>query len=114
MSKEQTHIIAQVLPVNGVDSGVTGNPIKKYLHHWPLFILSVTLFMVAAYFYLKLASPVYPITATLKFKTPTRSINDNSLENLDPSSSPIVVTNEIEVIHSKKIIYQVVKTSSYG
>jgi len=109
MNNQQAQIFAHIVPVSGTEPTVINNIIKKYLYHWPLFVLGVTLLMIAAYFYLKLASPVYPITATLQFKIPTRTTKDNSLENLDPSSNPIIVTNEIEVIHSKKLIYQVVK-----
>lgn len=115
MSKQQSQLTALILPsAASADAPGISSIIKKYLYHWPLFVIGVTICLIAAYFYLQAASPVYPITATLKFKTPTSAsgapltINDNSLENLDPASNPIIVENELEVMHSKKIIYKVV------
>jgi tyrosine-protein kinase Etk/Wzc len=61
-----------------------------------------------------LQKPVYPIVATLEFKAPTASsasltVNQNSTEQqLDPIDKPVIVENEIEVMQSKKLIYQVV------
>src|ERR1039458_9498312 len=115
MSKQQNQVSALVLPLSSTETPGTGNLIKKYLYHWPLFLLCVVILMVAAYYYLQIASPVYPITAALKFKTPTSAsgapltvYGSNSLESLDTSNNPIIVENEIEVLQSKKIIYQVV------
>ncbi len=115
MSKQQAQLTALVLPGTGNETSSDQNIIKKYLFHWPLFIVGVILFSVGAYYYLKVTSPVYPITATLKFKTPTSAsgapitIKDNSLDQLDPVTNPIIVENEIEVMQSKKLIYQIVK-----
>ncbi len=115
MSKQQTQLTALVLPAAGSDGPAFSSILKKYLFHWPLFVLGAALCLAGAYLYLKMASPVYPITATLKFKTPTTAsgapltINDNSLDQLDPVNNAIIVENEIEVMQSKKLIYQVVK-----
>jgi capsular exopolysaccharide synthesis family protein len=115
MSKQQSNITALVLPATGTESPAASNVIKKYLFHWPLFVVGVVLAMAGAYIYLKKATPVYPITATLKFKTPTSAsgtpltIKEGSLNDLDPATSPIIVENEIEVMQSKKLIYQIVK-----
>jgi len=116
MSKQKPQITTlTTLPILGSESSSdTSNLVKKYLYHWPLFILAVILALTAAYFYLKVAKPVYPIEATLEFKSPTASsasltVNQNSTEQeLDPIDKPIIVENEIEVMQSKKLIYQVV------
>ncbi|TSD67002.1 polysaccharide biosynthesis tyrosine autokinase [Inquilinus sp. KBS0705] len=115
MSKQQTQITTLALPAGGNDpSSNLSILIKKYLYHWPLFVVGVVLALTAAYFYLKLAKPVYPIVATLEFKTPTASsasltVNQSSTEQqLDPIDKPVIVENEIEVMKSKKLIYQVV------
>jgi tyrosine-protein kinase Etk/Wzc len=115
MSKQQTQITTLALPADGNEpSSNVSILIKKYIYHWPLFVIGVLLTLTAAYFYLKLAKPVYPIVATLEFKTPTSSsasltVNQNSTEQqLDPIDKPVIVENEIEVMKSKKLIYQVV------
>lgn len=115
MSKQKSQITHHLaLPIAGNESSDTSNLIKKYLYHWPLFFLAVILALIIAYFYLKVAKPVYPIEATLEFKAPTASsasltVNQNSTEQeLDPIDKPIIVENEIEVMQSKKLVYQVV------
>jgi len=89
--------------------------LKRYLYHWPLYILGVALALGLAYFYLLKTNPVYPITATLKFDVPTESSSGGGLatqsalvQSLDPTSKPVIVENEIDVIQSEKLIDQVV------
>jgi tyrosine-protein kinase Etk/Wzc len=89
--------------------------IKKYLYHWPLYIVGIILAMVLAYFYLLKTNPVYPIVATLKFDVPTLSSSGGGpmpqsalMQSLDPTSKPVIVENEIEVMQSEKLMYQVV------
>jgi len=114
MSKQKTQIATLALPETGSDSFGTGNLIKKYLYHWPLFILGIIVALIPAYFYLKSTNPIYPILATLEFKAPTASsasltVNQsNTQQELDPIDKPIIVENEIEVMQSKKLIYEVV------
>jgi len=115
MSKQKTQITTLALPTTGNESSSSASHlIKKYLYHWPLFVLAVIITVVLAFFYLKVTNPVYPILATLEFKSPTASsasltVNQNSTEQeLDPIDKPVIVENEIEVMQSKKIIYQVV------
>lgn len=114
MSKQQTQITTLALPVTENSTPAGNNLLKKYLFHWPLFALCAIIMLIGAYFYLKVTPPVYPILATLEFKAPTASsasltVNQSSTEQeLDPINKPIIVENEIEVMQSKKLIYQVV------
>jgi len=115
MSKKKTQMTTLALPVAADESASLGSElVKKYFYHWPLFIVGVVLATVGAYFYLKVTNPVYPILATLEFKAPTATsasltVNQNSTEQeLNPIEKPIIVENEIEVMQSKKLIYQVV------
>lgn len=116
MSKQKTQITALSLPVSDGGASSKNSPIKKYLFHWPLFVLSAFLALVCAYFYLQVAAPVYPISATLEFKAPTASSSQvnvtqqsATMETLDPIDKPIIVENEIEVMQSKTLLYQVVQ-----
>jgi uncharacterized protein involved in exopolysaccharide biosynthesis len=114
MSKQNTQITTLALPISGEDSSSSGNLIKKYLFHWPLFVLAIIITLVLAFLYLKIANPTYPILATIEFKSPTASsasltVNQSATDQtLDPINKPIIVENEIEVMQSKKLIYQVV------
>lgn len=113
MSKQSNQTTALILPGAPGEPSDTGNIVKEYLFHWPLFVVAVLIAIAAAYFYLAGASPVYPITAALKFINPTtdenRPSNDGSLSQLDPIKNPVLVEDEINVIKSKKLIYQVVE-----
>jgi tyrosine-protein kinase Etk/Wzc len=88
--------------------------VKKYVFHWPLFFVAIVAFGVASYFYIKVTKPVYPVTSTLEFKNDVSTSNAATPDNktgigeLDQISSPIIVENEVEVMQSKKIMYQVV------
>jgi tyrosine-protein kinase Etk/Wzc len=115
MSKQNsnTQIAAFTLPVSESKSTDTSKLIKKYIFHWPLFVLCSVLALVAAYFYTERTNPIYPILATLEFKTPVSSdgtvTNKNGVDQqLDPIKTPVIVENEIEVMQSKKLMYQVV------
>ncbi len=115
MSKQKPQITTLTLPITGNElSTADNNLFKKYLYHWPLFILGAIVFIAFAFLYLQVAKPVYPIMATIEFKSPTASsasltVNQTSTEQtLDPIDKPVIVENEIEVMQSKKIIFQVV------
>ena len=113
MSKQKTQVQTFTLPVGETDTSASGDIVKKYLFHWPLFVLGVIVFIVAAYLYLQVTKPTYPILATLEFKGPTSSegtviSKTGSDQQLDPISTPVIVENEIEVMQSKKLMYKVV------
>ena len=114
MSKQKTQVATLSLPGTETQTSSGSLLVKKYLYHWPLFVLCAIVALVVGYFYVKVTNPVYPILATLEFKAPTASsasltVNSNSTEQqLDPIDKPIIVENEIEIMQSKKLIYQVV------
>lgn len=113
MSKQKSQLTTFTLPTGDAESSASSDVIKKYLFHWPLFVLGVILFIILAFFYLQVTKPTYPILATLEFKGPTSSegtvIGKNGQDqNLDPISTPVIVENEIEVMQSKKLMYKVV------
>jgi tyrosine-protein kinase Etk/Wzc len=114
MSKQQTQVTTLKLPVTDSKSPDINKLIKKWLYHWPLFIIGVILTSFLAYYYIQITNPVYPIVATLQFKVPTASSSTGPasqsaiLTTLQPISKPIIVENEIEVMQSEKLMYQVV------
>lgn len=113
INKDNTYATI-TLPVSEVKSGDFTKSFKKYVFHWPIFLLSLIICVVAAFFYLKYTALVYPINATIEFKNVKGpeygSGQDKSgLHELDQISTPIVFENEIEILKSKKVMLQVVK-----
>jgi len=111
MSTSNPQITTITLPVSQSQAVDFPKLLKKYLFHWPLFFLSLAVVITLAYFYIKYARPVYPINATIEFKDDksTSTTGEKSgLSQLDQISSPVIVENEIEVMQSKQIMFQVV------
>jgi len=111
MSTTNPQITTITLPVSQNQSVDFVKLLKKYLFHWPLFVIALALFIVAAFFYLKYAHPVYPINSTIEFKDDKSAASTNEktgISTLDQISSPVIVENEIEVMQSKQIMFQVV------
>ncbi len=113
MNKQLNPSTALILPASSTEPSNSQNLIKEYVYHWPLFVVSILITIAAAYYYLATATPIYPITAAVRFTNPTtdnnKPINNGSLSQLDPINNPVVVEDEINVIKSKKLIYQVVE-----
>ena len=114
MSKQQRQIDPLEFPRETNESFELNKLLKKYLFHWPLFVIGIAITLALAYCYVKITPPVYPISATLEFNSPTATSTGipermNALQQvLDPLSKPVIVENELEVMKSKKIVFQVV------
>lgn len=86
----------------------------RYLIHWPWFIVSVIICIALAWGYLRLATPIYNISATVLIKDDKKGGGANmssELENLGLNgfvSSSNNVDNEIEVLRSKSLAREVV------
>ncbi|MGF2412522.1 MAG: GumC family protein, partial [Ferruginibacter sp.] len=84
--------------------------LSKYLPYWPLFILFALLSLVAAYVYLRYATPIYEASASIFIKDEKRGTQDSRMiEEFNLISSKKVVENEIEVLQSRTIMENVVK-----
>jgi tyrosine-protein kinase Etk/Wzc len=100
------------LPVSQAQTVDSSKLLKRYFFHWPIFILSLAVFIIAAYFYIQSTRPLYPVVASIEFKNTKPqdySSDKNNLGSLDQMSKPVVFENEIEIMKSKKIMLQVVK-----
>lgn len=83
----------------------------KYLAHWQWFALSVILCLTCTWFYLRYATRVYEITATVMIndeKKGGRNTASPALEELGFVSSGGNIDNEIEILKSKSLIQNVV------
>ncbi len=84
--------------------------VSKFLPYWPLLLLLSVIFLTGAYFYIRYyTTPVYEAKATLIIKDEKKGNEDSKLtESLDMISSKKIVENEIEVIHSRRLMDNVV------
>ena len=86
----------------------------KYLIHWPWFVGTVIVCLIAAYVYLYIATPVYNISATVLIKDDKKGGNSNNVAGLDELGLSGLITssqsidNEIEVLRSKTLVKEVV------
>ena len=81
----------------------------KYLPYWPLFLVTLIIFVIGAWAYLSYTKPVYGITSTLLINDEKKGADENKIEeSLNLLTSNKVVDNEIEVLHSRKIMDTVV------
>ena len=86
----------------------------KYLIHWPWFVVSVIICIACAWGYLRLATPVYNISATVLIKDDKKGGGASMSSELEKMgldgfvSSSNNVDNEIEVLKSKSLAREVV------
>lgn len=87
--------------------------LKPFLKKWWWFILSCLFFLFLAVFYLKIATPIYSVksTAVIKDTKKTPSADMGVLSQLGGfgSMGTNSIENEIEILKSKKLIYDVVE-----
>lgn len=94
------------------DGTVVQQIASKYLPYWPVFLLALALATVVAYFYIRYYTiPSYEATATLIIKDEKKGNEESKLvESLDQISAKKIVENEIEIIQSRKIMEDVVRS----
>lgn len=86
----------------------------RYIIHWPWFIVAVVICVAAAWGYLRLATPVYNISATVLIKDDKKGGGASMSSELEKMgldgfvSSSSNVDNEIEVLRSKSLAREVV------
>ena len=87
--------------------------LRKYLYHWPYFVIGILVCLGAGFTYLQFAEPEYEIKATLLIQDEKKTNDGQStLSEIDVSKSPMLVENEIEILKSRKLILQVVNDLS--
>lgn len=89
--------------------------IKPYLRNWLWFVIVPIVALVATYFYLKLATPIYSIQSSVLIKdakkNPISSGDFGVLQDLSGlgGMGTNSIDNEIEIFRSKKLMKEVVK-----
>ena len=87
----------------------------RYLIHWPWFVASVLFCVVCAFAYLKVATPVYNVSATVLIKDEDKGGGATMASELEKMglggmmNTKSNVDNEVEVLKSKSLALEVVE-----
>lgn len=87
----------------------------RYLIHWPWFVASVLICVACAFGYLKIATPVYNVSATVLIKDESKGGGATMASEMEKMglggmmTSASNVDNEIEVLKSKSLALEVVE-----
>lgn len=94
--------------VQGKEENLLTIFLDKFLPYWPLFIALAILSLATAWAYLRLATPIYEVTATLIIKDENKGVDESRLtESINAFASKKIVENEIEVIQSRGLMKKV-------
>ena len=86
----------------------------KYIIHWPWFVGAVLVCLIGAWIYVRMATPVYNISATVLIKDDKKGGNTGGMAGLEELglsgliSSSQNIDNELEVLRSKTLVKEVV------
>lgn len=86
----------------------------KYIIHWPWFVGAVLVCLIGAWIYLRMATSVYNISATVLIKDDKKGGNTGSMVGLEELglsgliSSSQNIDNELEVLRSKTLVKEVI------
>ena len=86
----------------------------KYIIHWPWFVGAVLVCLIGAWIYLRMATPVYNISATVLIKDDKKGGNTGGMAGLEELglsgliSSSQNIDNDLEVLRSKTLVKEVV------
>ena len=84
--------------------------IKTFFPFWPLFLVLVVVCILAAWGYLKYATPIYEASASIMIKDEEKGVDDSKImESINPFDSKKIVENEIEVLKSRDLMKAVVR-----
>jgi len=84
--------------------------VSRYLPYWPVFAIVVVLGLIVAAIYLKFKTPKYEVTASILIKDEKRGLDDSKiLDALNLFGAKKIVENEIEVLHSRSIMTEIVR-----
>jgi tyrosine-protein kinase Etk/Wzc len=82
-----------------------------FLPYWPVFIFSIFFGLGVGLLYISFTNPKYEASATLIVKDETKGNDDSKfMESLNLINTKKIVENEIEVLQSRKLMNEVVKS----
>ncbi|WP_162051953.1 GumC family protein [Pontibacter pamirensis] len=77
--------------------------LSKYLRYWYLFVLSIILFLTAAYIYVRYTTPLYDISSTLLVKDNKQGPNV-ALDDMGVFKTTEGIEDEIIILQSKSLM----------
>jgi len=81
----------------------------RFLPYWPLFTGLLVTCVIAAFVYLRYATPLYEISATMLIKDEKKGLDDSKImESLNIFSPNSIVENEMEILQSRGLMNEVV------
>ena len=87
--------------------------LEKYLVHFKWFILSVVLFGIFAFFYIRVQTPKYNISATILIKEKENGASSSDLSAFESlglfGSGENSIENEIQILQSRRLLALVVE-----
>lgn len=83
--------------------------IETFFPFWPLFLILFLFCVMAAWGYLKYATPIYEASASIIIKDEEKGVDDSKImESINPFDSKKIVENEIEVLQARDLMKAVV------
>jgi len=84
--------------------------IDRYIRFWPIFLISILLFLFIAFLYLRYTTPTYSILSKILIKSDNRKANsaDDILTDVDLLITRNNVAGENEILKTANIIEEVV------
>ena len=109
MSTQQIPFTAFPVPEKKNQALEIANAVKRYLYHWPLFVIGLSIAGGLLFLHIKRTRPVYSVKATILIQDEKKTPNQASpLREIDLISSSKLIENEIEILKSKKLISQLI------
>ncbi len=109
----QTQAIGANEPMNQINLKQIFN--KFFLRHWYLYVYTLSLAVITAYFYNWYSTPVYYSSCTVLIKDASKHYNSNDLlSQLNSYSAEGGLDNEIGILRSRKLISKVLTDLDYG
>jgi capsular exopolysaccharide synthesis family protein len=100
-------------PKEEQESNIAAQILFRYVPYWPLFLALFIVAGASAWLYVRFATPLYESTARILIKDENKGAEDaKPLEELTPLSTKKIIENETEVIRSRPLLNEVVKTLS--
>ncbi|MEO8583812.1 MAG: GNVR domain-containing protein [Flavitalea sp.] len=86
-----------------------GGIVNYYLSYWRYFVLSSIVFIFFGAAYIYIATPIYEASASMLIKAEPKEQEVKNTPTLNLFGTKKILENEIEVIRSRTVLYEVVK-----
>lgn len=91
------------------DDNILNQIMFRFVPYWPLFVCLLIIAGIGGFIYLRYATPIYEVSATMLIKDEKKGFDDSRImQSLNIFSSNNIVENEMEVLHSRELMNEVV------